>query len=73
MISDKNGRIIQVGDDLNVPLDVFTNGMVILDENKQLALELKYDHKVIALNDLHYNLINSLVVLEKEKHYYGKK
>ena len=68
MIKDKNGKIIQVGDDLNVPLDVFSNGVVVLDENNQLALELKYDRKVIALNDLHYNLINSLVVLEKEKY-----
>jgi len=65
MIKDKNGINIQVGDELNVPLDIFSTGIVVEDANSNLSLELKYEHKKIALKDLNYNFLNDLLIIKE--------
>ena len=48
---DKNGKEIKNGTELNVPLDIFSTGIVILDDENQLSLELKYESKKLPLKD----------------------
>lgn len=51
-INDKNGNTIKIGDELEVPLDVFSNGIVILDKNGKLALELRFEGKSVPVSGL---------------------
>lgn len=60
---DKNGKEIKLKDSLDVPLDVFSNGVVIKDENNDLALELKYEAKKIPLHGLSENVFKHIKIL----------
>lgn len=60
---DKNGKEIKLKDSLDVPLDVFSNGVVIKDENNDLALELKYEAKKIPLHCLSENVFKHIEIL----------
>ena len=50
--TDKNGKKINLGDELNVPLEVFSTGIVVHNDKKELSLELKYEGKKIPLRHL---------------------
>jgi hypothetical protein len=58
--TDKNGNKIEVGHELNVPLDVFSNGLVILDKDSKLALELRFESKTIPIGDLNKHVLEIL-------------
>jgi len=58
--TDKNGNKIEVGHELNVPLDVFSNGLVILDKDSKLALELRFDNKTIPISELSRQVLEIL-------------
>lgn len=55
--TDKNGNKIEVGHELNVPLDVFSNGVVILDGDEKLALELRFESKTIPLCEFNKEIL----------------
>lgn len=64
-LKDKNGREIKPGHELSVPLDVFSNGIVVMDkEHNELSLELKYESKKVHLRNLHENFFKSVEVLD---------
>jgi len=58
--TDKKGNKIEVGHELNVPLDVFSNGLVILDRDSKLALELRFESKTIPIADLNRQVLEIL-------------
>lgn len=58
--TDRNGNRIEVGHELNVPLDVFSNGLVILDKDSKLALELRFDNKTIPISELSRQVLEIL-------------
>jgi len=60
---DKNGKEIKFKDILNVPLDIFSNGIVIKNENDELSLELRYESKKVPLSGLDSNFFNFIEVL----------
>jgi hypothetical protein len=60
---DKNGKEIKFKDALNVPLDIFSNGIVIKNENDELSLELRYESKKVPLSGLDSNFFNFIEVL----------
>lgn len=51
-LTDKYGKEIKVGHELNVPLEVFSNGIVMLDKENQLALELRFEGKKVLLKHI---------------------
>ena len=51
-MKDKNGNQIIVGHELNVPLDVFSTGVVVHNEKKELSLELRYENKKVPLKEI---------------------
>lgn len=59
---DKNGNQIKIGDELNVPLDIFSNGIVTLNKDSELSLELRYDSHRVPLNRLHKNVFNDVEI-----------
>lgn len=61
---DKNGIKIKEGYELNVPLDVFSTGIVTLNEKKELSLELRFEGKKVPIKDIGY-----LEVLTSKKYY----
>jgi hypothetical protein len=64
-LKDKNGKEIKVGHELNVPLEVFSSGIVVLDEeNNELALELRHESKKILLKSFNENVWDYFEVLE---------
>ncbi len=62
-LKDKNGKEIKPGHELNVPLDVFSNGYVVLDKENQLSLELKYESKKLPLKGLSEQFISQVEIL----------
>lgn len=62
--TDKNGIEIKLGHELNVPLDVFSTGIVMLNENDELSIELRYEGKKVPLKH-----IKHLEVMIPEKVY----
>ena len=63
-IKDKNGKKIEVGQELTVPLDVFSSGVVVMDDDhNELSLELRYESKKIHLKNLHENFFKVVEVL----------
>jgi hypothetical protein len=62
-LKDKNGKDIEVGHELNVPLDVFSNGYVVLNKENQLSLELKYEFKKLPLKNLSENFISQIEII----------
>jgi len=64
VFTDKNGKEIKFKDILNVPLDIFSNGIVIKNENDELSLELKYESKKVPLSGLDGNFFNFIEVLD---------
>lgn len=62
--TDKNGKEIKFRDHLDVPLDIFCNGVVVKNENEELALELKYDSKEVALKDLNEAFFHYVEILD---------
>jgi hypothetical protein len=62
-LKDKNGKEIKPGHELNVPLDVFSNGYVVLDKENQLSLELKYESKKLPIRHLNENFLKVIEVL----------
>jgi len=58
-MKDKNGNKIDVGHELNVPLDVFSTGFVVHNEKKELSLELRYENKKVPLKEI-VHLLESL-------------
>jgi|688.fasta_scaffold16608_19 hypothetical protein len=60
---DKNGKEIKLKDCLDVPLDIFSNGVVTKDENNNLALELRYESKKIPLHSLSENIFKYIKIL----------
>lgn len=64
VLKDKNGKEIKVGHELNVPLDVFSSGVVILDnESNELALELRHESKIIHLKSFNETVWDYFEVL----------
>lgn len=62
--TDKNGKEIKVGHELTVPLDVFSNGFVVMDkEHNELALELRYESKKVHLKHLNENFFNNVEIV----------
>ena len=51
-IKDVNGQEIKVGDELNVPLDVFSTGVVVKNNKGELCLELRYEGNLVPVKDL---------------------
>lgn len=62
-LKDKYGNDIKLNDELNVPLDVFSNGIVVKDKDGDLCLELRYEHKKIKLKKMSENFFNKLELL----------
>jgi hypothetical protein len=62
-LKDKNGKEIKPGHELNVPLDVFSNGYVVLDKEKQLSLELRHEAKKLPLKHFNENFLKAIEVL----------
>lgn len=60
--TDRNGTEIKAGHELNVPLDVFSTGIVTLNENDELSLELRFESKNVPLNKLSKNIFNHLMI-----------
>jgi len=60
---DKNGKEIKFHDHLDVPLDVFSNGLVVKNDKNELALELKYDSKKLPLTSFDENFFKHVEVL----------
>ena len=53
-IKDVNGQEIKVGDELNVPLDVFSTGVVVKNNKGELCLELRYEGNLVPIKDIKY-------------------
>lgn len=49
---DINNYQIKVGDELNVPLDVFSTGIVVKDDKGNLCLQLRYEGNLVQVKDL---------------------
>jgi hypothetical protein len=62
-LKDKNGKEIKPGHELNVPLEVFSNGIVVLDKENQLSLELRHESKKLQLKHLNENFLKVMEVL----------
>lgn len=62
-LTDRNGNEIKLGQELTVPLDVFSNGYVVLNKDNDLSLELKYESKKVPLKHLNKNLFNSVEII----------
>lgn len=60
---DKNGKEIKLGHELNVPLDVFSNGIVVLNEDDELSLELRYESKKIPLRNFSENFLSTVEII----------
>lgn len=68
-LTDRNGNEIKVGHELNVPLESFANGIVILNEDSELSLELRYDSKIIIpIKKLNSELFKHLEIVHTEKY-----
>lgn len=59
-IKDLNGKEIKIGDELDVPMDVFSNGIVTPNKKGELCLELRYEGNLVPLKDIKY-----LKIIEK--------
>lgn len=64
VLTDRNGTEIKVGHELDVPLDVFSTGIVTVNENDELSLELRFEGKKVPIKH-----IKHLEVLDSEKIY----
>ncbi len=62
-LTDKNGNEIKVGQELTVPLDVFSSGYVVFNKDNDLSLELKYESRKVPLKNLNKNLFNSVEII----------
>jgi hypothetical protein len=62
-LKDKNGKEIKLGHELNVPLEVFSNGYVVLDKENQLSLELRHESKKLPLKHFNENFIAQIEIL----------
>ena len=51
-IKDVNGQEIKVGDELNVPLETFSTGVVVTNNKGELCLELRYEGNLVPIKDL---------------------
>lgn len=63
-LTDKNGKEIKAGHELNVPLDVFASGFVTLKDN-ELSLELKYESTLVALRKLNKNIFSTMEIVNE--------
>jgi hypothetical protein len=63
-LTDKNGNEIKAGHELNVPLEVFSTGFVVLKDN-ELSLELKYESTLVALRKLNKNVFNTMEIVNE--------
>jgi len=61
-LTDRNGTEIKVGHELNVPLDVFSNGIVTMNKDSELTLELRFESKTVKLKELGRNVLKHLVI-----------
>lgn len=64
VLTDRNGTEIKIGHELDVPLDVFSTGIVTVNENNELSLELRFEGKKVPLKHIEH-----LEVLDSEKSY----
>lgn len=64
VLTDKNGKEIKAGHELNVPLEVFSTGFVVLKDN-ELSLELKYESTLVALRKLNKNVFNTMEIVNE--------
>ena len=64
VLTDRNGTEIKVGHELDVPLDVFSTGIVTVNENDELSLELRFEGKKLPIKH-----IKHLEVKKKKKSY----
>jgi len=62
-LTDRNGNEIKVGQELTVPLDVFSSGYVVFNKDNDLSLELKYESRKVPLKHLNKNLFNSVEII----------
>jgi asparagine synthetase A len=60
ILTDINGDIIYLGDELDMPLEIFSNGIVVEDEHGDLCVELRYEHKKIKLKHLPKNSLKKI-------------
>lgn len=61
-LTDRNGTEIKVGHELDVPLDVFSTGIVTVNEDNELSLELRFESKTVPLRRLDKNVFNHVVI-----------
>ena len=60
-MKDIKGKEIKPGHELNVPLEVFSNGIVVLNKKNEMCVEFRFEGKLLPIKDLKH-----LEVLEKE-------
>jgi len=59
-MKDIKGKEIKPGVELSVPLDVFSNGIVVLNEKKEMCLQFRFEGKLLPIKDLKH-----LEIIEK--------
>ena len=59
-MKDIKGKEIKPGHELNVPLEVFSNGIVVLNKKNEMCVEFRFECKLLPIKDLKH-----LEVLEK--------
>ncbi len=57
MVVDIKGKEIKLGDELDVPLEVFSNGIVVLNKENQMCIELRFEGKLLPIKDLKHLLV----------------
>jgi hypothetical protein len=60
VLTDVYNNQIELGDELDMPLEIFSNGIVVEDENGDLCVELRYEHKKIKLKYLPKNTLKKI-------------
>ena len=53
-MKDIKSNEIKVGDELDVPTDVFSTGIVVTNNKGELCLELRYEGNLIPIKHMKY-------------------
>jgi hypothetical protein len=61
-MKDLNGNEIKIGDELDVPMDVFSTGIVVTNNKGELCLELRYEGNLLPIKHIKYLKLNSVVL-----------
>ncbi|MFN7656348.1 MAG: hypothetical protein ACK5OW_01000 [bacterium] len=60
-MKDLNGNEIKIGDELDVPMDVFSTGIVVTNNKGELCLELRYEGNLLPIKHIKYLKLSSEV------------